>query len=215
MVKSCPNFIGNTFLHILGAVGLTALGTQYSIIPTENPGYSLLTVLGAFGLIFLQTALQPGVPKYLVFLAFILLISQILRPLEDRLQEKRLLFEVTIMVLGVFIPMVALGFYDKVNVLPWTNYLFVALIGLIISRIVLYALAITGQYNDQKISLGSKVLSTFSVILFALFTTYDVNLIRMKAKRCDKNPDYVDSSMGLFLDLINIFTSSADILSDN
>lgn len=214
MVKSCPNFIANTFLHVLGAIGLTAAGTQYKIIPTENPGYNLLTFLGAFGLIFLQAALQPGIPKYLVFLTFILLLSQTLRPLEDRLQEKGLLFEVTVMALGIFIPMVLLGFYDRFNILSWGYYLLFALIGLIIARIVLYALALTGQYNDQKISMGSKILSTFAIGLFGLFTTYDVNVIRMKAKACDKNPDYVDSSMGLFLDLINLFTSSADILSE-
>lgn len=215
MSKSCPNFIAYTFAHVLGAVGLTAVGTQYNIIPTENPGYNLLTLLGTFALIFIQGALQPGIPKYIVFLTFILFLSQILRPLEDKLQEKGLLFEVTVMALGIFIPMVLLGFYDKFNILSWGYYLLFALIGLIIARIVLFALAMTGQYNDQKISLGSKVLSTFAIGLFGLFSTYDVNLIRLKAKQCKSNPDYVDSSMGLFLDLINLFTSSADILSSD
>lgn len=214
MTYSCNNFIAYTFAHVLGAIGLTAVGTQYTIIPTENPGYSLLTFLGAFGLIFLQSSLQPGIPKYLVFLTFILLLSQTLRPLEDRLQEKGLLFEVTVMTLGVFIPMVLLGFYDKFNILGWTNYLLAALIGLIIARIVLLVLAMTGQYNDQKISMGSKLLSTFAIGLFGLFTTFDVTILKQKAKQCKSNPDYVDSSMGLFLDLINLFTSSADILSE-
>jgi len=199
---------------VLGAVGLTAAGTQYNIIPTENPGYRLLTSLGTVGLIILQLYLPPGVPKYLVFLTFILLLSQILRPLEDQLQEKGLLFEVTVMTLGIFIPMVLLGLYDKLNILSWGIYLLFALIGLIIARIILYALALTGDYSGEQISTGSKVLSTVAIALFGLFTTWDVNLIREKAKRCDKNPDYVDSSMGLFLDLINLFTSSADILSE-
>lgn len=214
MSKSCPNFIAYTFAHVLGAVGLTAAGTQYNIIPTENPGYNLLTVLGIFGLVFLQSFLQPGVPKYIVFLTFILFFSQILRPLEDKLQEKGLLFETLIMTLGIFIPMVILGLYDKFNIISWGYYLLFALIGLILARIILYALAMTGQYNDQKISLGSKILSTFAIGLFGLFTTYDVNLIKLKAKQCKSNPDYIDSSMGLFLDLLNLFTSSADILSE-
>lgn len=110
--------------------------------------------------------------------------------------------------------MVLLGLYDKLNILSWGIYLLVALIGLIIARIILYALALTGQYNDQQISMGSKVLSTFAVGLFGLFSTYDVNLIKLKAKRCRSNPDYVDSSMGLFLDLINLFVNSANLLSE-
>lgn len=214
MSKSCPNYIAYTFAHILGAVGLTAAGTQYNIIPTENPGYRILVSLGTIGIVFIIGFLPPGVPKYLLFLTFILFLSQILRPLEDRLQEKGLLFEVTIMTLAIFTPMVLLGLYDKLNILNWEIYLLFSLIGLIIARIVLYALALTGQYNDQKISMGSKVLSTFAVGLFALFSTYDVNLIKLKAKRCRSNPDYVDSSLGLFLDLLNLFTSSADILSE-
>lgn len=214
MSKSCPNFIAYTFAHVLGAVGLTAAGIQYNIIPTENPGYRLLTSLGTVGLIILQQYLPPGVPKYLVFLTFILLLSQILRPLEDQLQEKGLLFEVTVMTLGIFIPMVLLGLYDKLNILSWGIYLLVALIGLIIARIILYALALTGDYTGQQISMGSKVLSTFAVGLFGLFSTYDVNIIKLKAKRCRSNPDYVDSSMGLFLDLINLFVNSANLLSE-
>ena len=214
MSKSCPNFIAYTFAHVLGAVGLTAAGIQYNIIPTENPGYRLLTSLGPVGLIILQQYLPPGVPKYLVFLTFILLLSQIFRPLEDQLQEKGLLFEVTVMTLGIFIPMVLLGLYDKLNILSWGIYLLFALIGLIIARIILYALALTGDYSGEQISTGSKVLSTFAVGLFALFSTYDVNLIKVKAKMCRSNPDYVDSSLGLFLDLINLFTNSANLLSE-
>ena len=49
---------------------------------------------------------------------------------------------------------------------------------------------------------------------FALFTTFDINLIRAQAKACRRNPDYIDASMGIFLDFLNLITSSADILSD-
>jgi FtsH-binding integral membrane protein len=214
MSKSCPNFIAFTFAHVLGATGLTAVGTQYNIIPTENPGVSLLSFLAIIGLTYAIQFLQPGVPKYLAFLTFIFLFSQILRPLEDNLQQKGILFEVFVMTLGIFIPMVLLGLYDKYNILSWGNYLLFALIGLIIARIILYAVALTGYYNDQNLTLTSQILSTFAVALFGLLSTYDVNLIKLKAKQCKSNPDYVDSSLGLFLDLLNIFVSSADILDN-
>ena len=72
----------------------------------------------------------------------------------------------------------------------------------------------TGYYDDKQIRTGSKVISSFAIALFALFTTFDINLIRAKAKACRKNPDYIDASMGIFLDFLNLITSSADILSD-
>ena len=70
---SCPNFIPYTFLHVLAAVGFTAAGTQFNLINVENRNIHLITLLGLIGLIFVQSFLQPGIPKYIVFALFILL----------------------------------------------------------------------------------------------------------------------------------------------
>ena len=72
----------------------------------------------------------------------------------------------------------------------------------------------TGYYDDKQIRTGSKVISSFAIGIFALLTTFDINIIRAQAKACKKNPDYVDASMGIFLDYLNLFTSFADILSN-
>ena len=214
MSKGCPHYLAYTFVHWLAAVGLTAAGTQVNIIPTENKGVSFLTALGVLATVIIQGFLPPGIPKYILFGTFILLIGQILRPLEKQLEQKGLLTEVLAMTAGIFLPMVAVGFYDKANILSWHIYLFAALIGLIVARLILLGLAMTGYYNDKQITTGSKVISSFAIAVFALLTTWDINLIRAQAKDCKKNPDYVDASMGIFLDLLNLFTSSADILSD-
>jgi FtsH-binding integral membrane protein len=214
MSKGCPHFLAYTFLHWLVAVILTGAGTQVNLIPVENKGVSFLTILGLFAVVIVQGFLPPGIPKYLLFGTFILLIGQILRPLEDQLNEKGLLTEVIVMATGVFVPMVALGFYDKFNILPWYFYLFMSLIGLILARLILYGLAMTGYYDDKQIRTGSKVISSFAIALFALFTTFDIKIIRAQAKACRRNPDYVDASMGIFLDFLNLITSFADVLSD-
>ena len=214
MSKGCPHFLAYTFLHWLIAVLLTGAGTQVNIIPVENRGISFLTSIGIIAVIVVQTFLPPGIPKYLLFGTFILLIGQILRHLEKQLEQKGLLTEVLVMATGIFVPMVALGFYDKFNILPWYWYLFASLIGLILARLILFGLALTGYYNDKQITTGSKVISSFAVGLFALLTAFDINIIRAQAKGCKSNPDYVDASMGIFLDFLNIITSSADILSN-
>jgi FtsH-binding integral membrane protein len=214
MSKACPHFLAYTFLHWLVAVILTGAGTQVNLIPVENRGIQFLTLIGLFAVVIIQGFLPPGIPKYLLFGTFILLIGQVLRPLEEQLEEKGLLTEVIIMATGVFVSMVALGFYDKFNILPWYWYLFISLIGLLLARLILYGLALTGYYDDKQIRTGSKVISSFAIILFALFTTFDINIIRARAKACRGKPDYVDASMGIFLDYLNLFTSFADILSD-
>jgi len=214
MSKGCPHFLAYTFLHWLVAVVLTGAGTQVNLIPVENKGVSFLTFIALIVVVSIQIMFPPGIPKYLLFGTFILLLSQFLRPLEEELDEKGLLTEVIIMATGVFVPMVALGFYDKFNILPWYWYLSMSLIGLLLARLILFGLAMTGYYDDKQIRTGSKVISTFAIALFALFTTFDINLIRAQAKACKENPDYVNASMGIFIDYISLFSNFADILSD-
>jgi FtsH-binding integral membrane protein len=214
MSKSCPHFLAYTFLHWLAAVVLTGAGTQVNLIPVENRGVSFLTTLGLFAVVIVQVFLPVGIPKYLLFGTFILLLGQVLRPLVDQLEEKGLITEVIVMATGVFVPMVALGFYDKFNILPWYFYLSISLIGLLLARLILLGLAMTGYYDDKQIRTGSKLISSFAIALFALFTTFDINLIRAQAKACRGNPDYIDASMGIFLDYLNLFTNFADVLSD-
>ena len=214
MSKACPHFLAYTFLHWLVAVILTGAGTQVNLIPVENKGISFLTSIGLIAVVIIQQFFPPGIPKYLLFGTFILLIGQILRPLEQQLEEKGLLTEVMVMATGIFVPMVALGFYDKFNILPWYWYLFISLIGLTLARLILYGLAMTGYYDDKQIRTGSKVISSFAIGLFALLTTFDINIIRAQAKTCRGKPDYVDASMGIFLDYLNLFTSFADVLSN-
>lgn len=213
MSKGCPHFLAYTFMHWVGAVGITALGTQYDILPRTTV-VSIIAFVVAILITFILPSLSPGVPKYLIYATFLLILSQFLRPLEERLQQKGLLTEVAVMTLGIFIPMVLLGFYDGASMLPWTTYLMVSLIGLILARIILYILAATDTIDTKELRNGSKILSTFAIGLFALFTTWDINVIRLLAKRCRSNPDYINASVGVFLDLLNLFTSSADILSD-
>lgn len=214
MSKGCPHFLAYTFLHWLVAVVLTGAGTQVNLIPVENKGVSFLTFIALIVVVSIQIMFPPGIPKYLLFGTFILLLSQFLRPLEEELDEKGLLTEVIIMATGVFVPMVALGFYDKFNILPWYWYLSMSLIGLLLARLILFGLAMTGYYDDKQIRTGSKVISTFAIALFALFTTFDINLIRAQAKACKENPDYVNASMGIFIDYISLFSNFADVLSD-
>jgi len=214
MSKRCPHYLAYTFAHWLAAIGLAAGGTQITAIDINNKGVRFLVFIVTIGLIFPIAILPVGILKYLCFIAFSLLIGVTLQPVEKMLKQKGLLFEVLILSLSVFLPMVVLGFYDKMNLLPWTNYLFAGLLGLILARVILYGLAMTGYYSDKQITNGSKLLSTFGIALFAFITALDMQDVRRQAKLCRGNPDYIDASMGLFLDALNIFDNFGDIVSN-
>lgn len=90
------------------------------------------------------------------------------------------------------------------------TYLFIGLIGLTIARLV----EIFMVYKNKKIdSRYNRTLSYISVFLFSLFIMYDTKRLFSDAQNCI-NPDYINNSLNLFLDSVNIFTNMYNI-SDN
>lgn len=51
-----------------------------------------------------------------------------------------------------------------------------------------------------------KMLSAVFVFIFMMLILYDTKLLRVKAERC-VIPDYPTDSVGLFLDIINLFSN--------
>ena len=49
-------------------------------------------------------------------------------------------------------------------------------------------------------------ISRITVFLFAAFVGYDIQVLKENAKLCRGNPDYVKESVGLYLDILNLFT---------
>ena len=59
----------------------------------------------------------------------------------------------------------------------------------------------------------SKVISYVAIVLFSLLIIYDTKKIILNANNC-VNPDYINESLGGFLDSINLFQNNY-ILSIN
>ena len=89
--------------------------------------------------------------------------------------------------------------------LSWASTLLTLLIGLILVRII-----------DMFIPFSSRMnywLSYISLVLFSFFMLWDTKLLMVKAKQCVK-ADYINDSMGVFLDGFNIFTNIFAIQSN-
>jgi FtsH-binding integral membrane protein len=100
--------------------------------------------------------------------------------------------------------MTIIGFVDNQNFLGFGGYLFAALIGLILARIALLIanLSSPDAINFKKVNTW---INWFATVLFAIFVAYDTQ--RLKDKQVQKSKNYVNSSLGLFLDIINLFVS--------
>ena len=220
-MSSCKYFFGKVFAHLAGALAISAASAEYSnlgaqLLPQSSVLIKFIVNLAIlFGLMYGVFLTQPGgIAKYAFFIAFAFWVGQILKPYVQRLEDKGTLTRVLTLTAGVFTAMTALGFYDSGNFLGLGPYLLAGLIGLILAETLVLAL---GTPEEKK--KGLQWLSMFGVALFSLFTAYDIQVLRIVARRCrsgksrngikEKNvqPDYPREVLGIYLDFINLFSN--------
>ena len=190
-----------TYLHLTGALALTAVSSEYPL--STSPIVSLVEFVAIIVIIFLITGAKPGPYKYFLFAAFAILIGQTLAPLVDKFQAKGELREVLVSVAGIFLAMTAVGFIDNQNILGFGPYLFAALLGLVVARLIL----LFTQGSQADLTKANSLLNWFATGLFAVYVAYDTQALKQTQR---KPYDYVNSSMGLFLDIINLFSAQSD-----
>lgn len=196
--KALLSHIPITYLHLTGALALTAVSSERTLLPVST----LLSTILLFVLIFLLGFARPGPYKYFLFATFSILIGQLLAPQVQTLEAKGQLREVLASVAGIFLAMTVVGFVDK-GLLGFGAYLMAALIGLIVARLFLIVVKLGDPTAD--ITKTNTVLNWVGTALFAVFVAYDTQVLKQR-----KNTDYVDASLGLFLDIINLFSLQSD-----
>jgi FtsH-binding integral membrane protein len=201
------SFIGITYLHILAGLGITAISAERPL--TSNPIAFIIEAILSLIILWILLPMEPGPLKYALAITFAVLIGQILTKFVKKLEDKKILTEVLLTVAGIFLAMTAVGFYDNQNILGFGVYLFAALLGLVIARVLLI-FGLFGGASTESVSSINTGLSWFGTVLFTIYVAYDTQ--RLKADARLKKKDYVNSSMGLFLDAINLFENVGDIL---
>lgn len=204
--------IGITYLHLLGALGVTAVSSVYPI-SKSLVAYIVEFVL-LFVLLFAMLAISAGPLKYVLFALFAIVTGQLLAQLVEDLKEGNVLKDVLVTVAGIFLAMTAVGFYDNQNILGFGSYLLAALIGLIVARLLLI-IGVFGGASAGAVSSVNNILSWVGTALFSVYVAYDTQRLKelSKARRGrGSSPDYVDASLGLFLDAINLFQNVGDIM---
>lgn len=192
--------IGITYLHLTGALALTAVSSE---TPVSIPGVTLIAAILTFVLIFLLGSARSGPYKYFLFALFSIAIGQVISPSVKSLEASGQLREVLASVAGIFLAMTVVGFVDKQNFLGFGGYLMAALIGLIIARLFLMVAKLGDPKSD--ITKASTFLNWVGTGIFAIFVAYDTQQLKERRYK-----DYVDASLGLFLDIINLFTLQSD-----
>ena len=222
--SSCKYFIAKTFAHTAAGIGIAAVSAEYPVLFTalkeqlRSSGWSSFFItLGAIAIVFALPWISPNTPlKYAAAIALAYLLGQMSGPLVKVLDERNILARTLFLATGVFVGMVLIGLYDSNNLLGLGPYLFGALLGLIIAQLILFILEATTAIQKKQYFQGAKLLSFFGIALFSLFAAYDTQVVKLHARTCKKQGDYVDESLGLFLDFLNLFHNIgiAELLDD-
>lgn len=198
-----------TYLHLF-------MATLVSSISADNPvSKSYLVPLGfallAFVLLIVLLLMRPGFLKYGVFVLFLFCIGQSIGPFVSVLEDKNVLRKTLAMVAGIFIGMSALAFYDKQNFLGFGPYLFAGLVGLVLARVGLW-IASLAEAPLSDIRTWDQILSYMGVVLFTVYVAYDTQNLKKDALSVKGTPDYINSSLNLYLDILNLFTNVGDLM---
>jgi FtsH-binding integral membrane protein len=209
---SCDHYYGKVFAHVAGALGIAAVSAEHfdisglfqPSIPMKifsaflNLGVALILLFGIFWA-------EPGsIFQYVLFVAFAFWLGQSLHLVVSKLEKKQKLKQVLTLTVGIFLGMMAIGFYDNQNTLGFGAYFIAALAGLIIAQILLIFF-----YSKE----AQSIIAFVGSCLFSLLVVYDTQVIKKNKQVCNVHlkrgikPNFPKESLGLFLDFINLFTN--------
>jgi len=199
---NCNHPIASNYLYI--SLAFISIWLFINLLPnitpqTINMPIYIISILCTFVLLFV-IILMPSkyfVMKHIVWFIYLAAIAYIMKP---SLIGNNVVYSVIIsFVLFIVLSFLANTFSDKIS-LGWEKYLIMALIGLILVMIVSFFI----PRNQNFIY----TISYITIGLFALFVMVDTK--RILSVDC-VDPDYIRSSMNLFLDALNIFTAVNNI----
>jgi FtsH-binding integral membrane protein len=227
----CKNYILNTYLYFLLTWGIALLlvsafdqlytvkGAPLKSSPLNSPIATIITIIASIGLLFLLFRVRGNIyAVHFVYLLWTATISILLYRLFVRNRDLFYKSMVSVVAILVIFTIISFIFPDLISNKVAT-YLFGILIAIIVARIVeiiLYAFDVISPEDGRKMSKG---ISYVAIVLFTMFLIYDTDMIRKKARTCNVRsffnaPNYVESSLGIFLDSLNLMSSIFDVMSD-
>ena len=208
---TCNKYLLNTYLYILLTINIIAI--LLPLLEYNNIAYRL--PLALFALIFIGTLIciyllhtidsTNIIIKHLVWLIFILGIGVILYPMYISYKDnKYLIANAFLTTIILFLVLSAIAYIKPELIsLSWGPVLFFLLLGGIIMELGTL-LIYRKQIGTKKLSPYLRAFSYFFIVLFMIFILYDTKRLQINAKNCVK-ADYIKESLGLFLDILNIF----------
>ncbi len=213
----CKNYILNSYLYIFLAIAII-ISTVFSMNNFNIDDIQLFTGSSKFLLFLLSLILLVSVitikpnyffTKHILYILWIILVGIFVYPI---FKNNEYLFYTSGISTLVIISVLSLIAFKYPNFIKesWNFYLFTLLLGLLVALIVENVLR---NYNLVKTKKYNKLLSYGTIILFSFFMLYDTKMLIKNSKLCGVSlePDYINQSIDIVLNSLNIFTGMTNI----
>ncbi len=201
--------LAKSYLTIFAALLLVFTSASYPI-PQTSIVSLIVTIVLSFVLLFAILYLKPGFFKWTLFGLFAITLGQLLSNSVQNAVAKGILDDILVSMLGILLAMTALAVYSKNRILGWGPYLFAGLIGLIVARLVVFGLSFT-SVKGEALGSVSNILSWIGSALFAAYFAYDTRIMYNRLAK-EREHDYVNTALGPFLDIVNLFANLEDVM---
>lgn len=213
----CKNYILNSYLYIFLAIAII-ISTVFSMNNFNIDDVNLFTGSSKFLLILVSLILLVSVmtikpnyffTKHILYILWIILLGIFVYPIYRN--NKYLFYTSSISTLIIIFVLSILAFkYPNFIKESWNFYLFTLLLGLFVAVITENLLR---NHNVVKTKKYNKLLSYGTIILFSFFMLYDTKMLIKNSKLCGVSlePDYINQSIDIVLNSLNIFTGITNI----
>jgi len=174
-------------------------------------------------------AVEPGPTKYGLYALLSIIMGQVINGFAERLAYKGHLSSALWTVAAVFGAMSVLGLLDPENALSWGIYLWGGLTALlVVSLIGTFFNSSDNDKEEDKTKGKTKSedkngnnnkwsiwIGRLIILLFTIYVGFDIQILKINAEACKENPDYINESINLYVDILNIFTGLSMADSSN
>ena len=208
---TCNRYLLNTYLYVILSFNLIALQVLTMEYLNVNFVPNMLIFIGILILSIIcilaihKISPKKIVLKHLVWILFLASLGLIFYPMYlSFVNQKYLIVSSIITTLFIFLALSLVAYLrpDLIS-LSWGPVLLVLLASIIIMELIVAFLIPGGDTRTWLLRMISYVV----IVLFMVYILYDTKRLQINAKECGKpNPaDYIKESLGLFLDIWNIF----------
>jgi FtsH-binding integral membrane protein len=202
-------YILNTYLYVVLSFIIIALALLTAEHNNVDFRLGIFEFIGGFlitiGLLIFLLQVDPKkiVLKHILWLLFILMIGAMFYPLYKNIYNNKTIIMAMITTITLVIVLSAFAYIrpDLIS-LSLGPVLLLLLITAIIMEIL--SLIFLRKYRMDPTSKLYKGITYFIIILFMVYILYDTKMLQIRAKEC-VSADYINESLNLFLDILNIF----------